>query len=267
MLNSFVGILSTILLSTLVYADELTQIKTYEPHTGISLIAIDPGFGGKSTGPSGCDGRELAKNINLRIAKKVAKRITAELGINVILTRENDVDLSLEERCAFANNNKADLLISIHTNGSKQYSVSGIETFYMDFSTEPQDVKISMENTADPEKNAMMNTILMDFLRKSKVEKSEFLALNVHKHLYRQLSKSQSELKNRGVKKAPFYILLCTVMPSILIQAGFITNPDECNLLSSDEYQQSISNGIVDGLNAFIKRKRTQQTDAPYREN
>ena len=240
-------------------AKDLSKSIAYALQTKIRLIAIDPGFGGKNTGPSGCDKTVFAKTINLQIANKVAKRIKDELEINVILTRSTDKDVSLEVRTNIANTNNADLLISIHTNGSECSSASGIETYTLNLSTDDEVIKMAaIANETNPKNIAELDSIIQDLTQNSKIRESDLLAKNVQKCLINQLGVINTNLKNRGVKQAPFYILLGADMPAIIIQAGFITNPAECKLLESDEYQEEISTGIVKGISAFIKERFTQ---------
>ncbi len=260
MLRIIPSILFIFIIANLVNAEEVSQLAAHKSKNQINLIVIDPGFGGKNAGPSGCDGQALAKNINLQIAKKVAEKVKTKLGINVIKTREDDIDISSEERCTVANIHEADLLISIHTNGFEQPSVSGIETFYLNIMPEPGSIRVAaMENGANPKKVVMMEAILKDLLQNSRSQDSEYLAKNVQKYLYEQLKKSHITVRDRGIKQAPFYVLLGSQMPAIMIQIGFITNLDECKFLRSDVYQESISIGIVDGISAFIESRHTQQ--------
>ena len=266
MLKTVVTIISIIFIPILCDAKDLSKSIAYALQTKIRLIAIDPGFGGKNTGPSGCDGTVFAKTINLQIAKKVAKRINDELEINVILTRSTDKDISLEERTSIANTNNADLLISIHTNGSEYSSATGIETYMLNLATDDEVITMAATANATNQKNiAEMDSIIQDLMQNSKVRESDLLAKNVQECLINQLGVINTNLRNRGVKQAPFYILIGADMPAIIIQVGFITNPAECKLLESDEYQEEISIGIVKGISAFKKERSTQPENSIQR--
>ncbi len=224
----------------------------------IKLIVIDPGFGGNKSGPSGCEDKVLAKDINLEIAKKVAGKIRKNLDVDVLMTRKNDVNLSPEERANFANLKKADLFISIHTNGSNLTSANGIETYCLKIFPEPDAIRIAArEKASSPENIEQLESILSDLMQhvEFQAKQSELLAKNIQSHLYNRLKSKHNHIKNRGVKQAPFYVLLGTAMPSIMVQAGFITNPNECSLLRSEAYQKDISDGIVAGIKAFLKER------------
>jgi N-acetylmuramoyl-L-alanine amidase len=263
MLKIIVTIISIILIPIMSDAKDLSKSIAYALQTKIKLIAIDAGFGGKKTGPSGCDGTVFAKTINLQIAKKVAKRINDELEINVILTRSTDKDISLEERTNIANTNNADLLISIHTNGSEYSSASGIETYMLNLGTDDEVITMAaIANEANPKNIVELDSIIQDLMQNSKVRESDQLAKNIQKCLINQLGVINTNLRNRGVKQAPFYILIGADMPAIIIQAGFVTNPAECKLLKSDEYQEEISIGIANGINAFKKERFTQPVNS-----
>jgi N-acetylmuramoyl-L-alanine amidase len=225
-----------------------------------SLIAIDPGFGGSEHGPSGCNGAVVAKDINLKIAKKLSEQIRTELGMEVVLTRQSDTYLSPEERTDFINSKEADILISIHTNGSTHLSAFGIETFVLNLSTDSEAIRIAaMQNATSTRNIADMDAMLQDLMSNAKVSESGLLAENVQKHLCNHLNVKYNKIKNRGVKQAPFYMLLGADMPSIMIFTGFITNPDECNQLRTDKYQEDISIGIVNGIRSYIEERKGTQ--------
>ena len=135
MLKKFVTIFLITLIPNLGFAKDLSNSIVRKLQAQIDLIVIDPGFGGNQTGPSGCDGVVFAKDINLQISKKLAEGIKNSLNINALLTRESDAALSLEARATFANVNEADLLISIHTNGSDNSSVFWYRNVFVEFSS------------------------------------------------------------------------------------------------------------------------------------
>ena len=245
-------------------AEDLSHSIADSLQTKVRLIAIDPDFGGNRSGPPGCDNKIYAKDINLQIAKKVAERIKKDLGINVLLTRDDDVDVSLEERCTFANTNKADLFISISTNGIENPSASGIETYFLNLVSDSDSIRIAaMENTKSDKNATELEAILTDLIQNTKVNESDLLANSVQSHLCDKLKEKNKKIKNRGTKKAPFYVFLGAEMPAIVVNPGFITNPIECNLLSSQEYQDDISIGIVNGIRAFIMERTTQPVTSP----
>jgi N-acetylmuramoyl-L-alanine amidase len=263
MLKAIITILSTMFIPYICNAADITPSIVHALQTKIGLIAIDPGFGGNITGPSGCDNEVFAKTINLQIAKKVATKIEEDLRIDVMLTRNSDEYISLEERTSLANTKNADLLISIHTNGSEYASVSGIETFILNLAIDDEVITIAAsKNTKDPKNIAELDSILQELMQYSNVTYSDLLARNVHNHMFEHLREKNENLLNRGIKQAPFYILLGSVMPSIIIETGFITNPEECKLLSSEDYQEDISIGIVEGVRAYINEILTQPVNS-----
>ncbi len=244
-------------------ASDLSQSIAYSLQTKIELIAIDPGFGGEKNGPYGCGENVFAKIINLQIAKKLAERIKNDLKIDVILTRGNDTNISLEKRATIVNTENADLLVSIQTNGSKYPSASGVETYILNIVTDSEVIRIASSANAQNSKDiAEMDSILQDLWQNSKVNESNILAKNVHKYLINQLKENDITIRNRGIKQAPFYILLATQMPTIIVQPGFITNPEECKLLRSDQYQNEISIGIVKGIRSYIREMLTQPVNS-----
>jgi len=245
-------------------AEDLSNPIADSLQTKVRLIAIDPGFGGNRSGPAGCDNKIYAKDVNLQIAEKVAERIKKDLGINVLLTRDDDVDVSLEERCNFANTNKADIFISISTNGTENPAASGIETYFLNLKSDSGSIRIAATENSRSEKNAAeLEAVLTDLLQNTKENESDLLANSVQSHLCDKLKEKNKKIKDRGTKKAPFYVLLGAEMPAIVVNPGFITNPTECKLLSSREYQDDISIGIVNGIRAFMLERTTQPVTSP----
>ena len=143
------------------------------------------------------------------------------------------------------------------------HQFSGIETFLLNLAPDPDAIRITVvDNALNPKDIADMHSILSDLMQNSSVYESELLAKEVHRNLYGSLERKHKNVNNRGVKQAPFYILLGAEMPSIVVEVGFITNPNECKLLSSDEYQDDISIGILEGIKNFIEVKRTQPVNS-----
>jgi N-acetylmuramoyl-L-alanine amidase len=257
----FSTLLIVLLIPLYCYAEDTPQSILSSSQEKISLIAIDPGLGGKEVGPSGCDDRAIAKDINLQVARNVAERIKNDLGIDVILTRENDVYVPIEERSAIANMKGADLLISIQTNGASDQSASGIETYFLKLSYEQDSItKAVHESSTSAKQSKDLGTVLSDLIQSAKSAASERLADNVQKNVCQQLEKENKTVKNRGAKQAPFDVLLGAQMPAISLYIGFLTNAEECNYLSSKEYQDNISIGVVKGIQSFIEQMSTQQT-------
>ncbi len=221
---------------------------------GVSRIVIDPGHGGKDYGAPGYLRGVHEKHIVLQIAKRLAKKIHKRLNCEVLMTRSTDKYLTLEERTAFANTRNADLFISIHTNAARDSRAYGIETFFLNLATDDDAIRVAaMENATSRKNISDLQTILSDLMQNAKINESSRLARVVQDSVTSGLSKRYSRIKNKGVKQAPFYVLLGAQMPSILIETSFISNKRECKRLTTASYQEHIVDGIVDGIAAYIK--------------
>jgi N-acetylmuramoyl-L-alanine amidase len=217
-------------------------------------IVIDPGHGGRDYGAPGYLKGVHEKNIVLAISRKLKKRIEDELGYEVILTRNDDRYLTLEERTAFANTQNADLFISIHTNSHRDRRAYGIETYFLNLATDNESIMVAATENATSEKNISdLQTILLDLMQNAKINESSRLATKVQKEIYGSLKRKYSLIRNKGVKQAPFYVLLGAQMPAILVETSFISNARECKRLVSAAYQDRISRGIVDGIRDYIR--------------
>jgi N-acetylmuramoyl-L-alanine amidase len=222
---------------------------------GVRRVVIDPGHGGKDYGAPGYLKGVHEKNVALQIAKKLAQKIKAELGLEVILTRNRDRFLTLEERTAFANTKSADLFISIHTNASRDRRAYGMETYFLNLATDEEAIRVAaMENATSTKNISDLQKILNDLMQNAKINESSRLAAYVQSSMIRHLkNKRYSRIKSKGVKQAPFYVLLGAQMPSILIETAFISNPRECKRLVSAKFQERLAEGIVEGIRSYIK--------------
>ncbi len=221
---------------------------------GVSRIVIDAGHGGKDPGAKGYYRRAKEKDITLSIAKKLAKKIKARLGCEVILTRTKDKFLTLEERTALANTKNADLFISVHVNAHRNKRAYGTETYFLNLATDEESIRVAaMENATSTKNISDLQTILMDLMQNSKINESSRLAGYVQSHMVSHLSKKYGKVKDKGVKQAPFYVLLGARMPAILIETAFISNPRECKRLMDPTYQDRLSEGIVRGIEKYIQ--------------
>ncbi len=220
---------------------------------GVSRIVIDPGHGGKDPGARGYYRSAREKDITLVIAKKLAKKIKARLGCEVILTRHNDKFLTLEERTALANTKNADLFISIHVNAHRNKRAFGTETYFLNLATDEESIRVAaMENATSTKNISDLQTILMDLMQNAKINESSRLAGYVQSNMVRHLGRKYSKVKDKGVKQAPFYVLLGAQMPAILIETAFISNPRECKRLMDPAFQDRLSDGIVRGIEKYI---------------
>ena len=209
-------------------------------------MVIDPGHGGIETGAKGRFGN-LEKDITLAISLKLKALIERNMGFEVVLTRDRDVDVSLENRSAIANNHKAGLFISIHANGAVQKKAAGSETFFLSLNATDEETRrlAYLENNGndlqthiDPSTDDDLMMILWDMAQTAYVKESSRLAEIVQIELDSMLG-----LRNRGIKQAPFKILRGVACPAILVEAAFISNPDEEQKLASEDYQNQRRRG------------------------
>ena len=226
---------------------------------GVRRIVIDPGHGGKDYGAPGYLKGVHEKYIVLDIARKLADKISRELGCEAILTRSGDRYLTLEERTAIANTKKADLFISIHANASRNPRAFGIETYFLNLTADDESITVAARENATSEKNiSELQTILNDLLQNAKINESSRLATYVQKELCLNMAKKYNRINNKGVKRAPFYVLIGAQMPAILIETSFISNKTECQRLTDSAYQNALCDGIIRGIRKYIKE--TQPT-------
>jgi N-acetylmuramoyl-L-alanine amidase len=239
---------------------------------GVRRVVIDPGHGGKDYGAPGYLKGVHEKKVVLQIARRLAKKIKTELGLEVILTRNSDRFLTLEERTAFANTKSADLFISIHTNASRDRRAYGLETYFLNLATDEEAIRVAaMENATSTKNISDLQKILFDLMQNAKINESSRLAAYVQSAMVGHLRhKRYTRIKSKGVKQAPFYVLLGAQMPSILIETAFISNPRECKRLVNPKYQDRIAEGIVQGIRNYIKatsptafQRQTHQTQPP----
>ncbi len=217
----------------------------------VSRIVIDPGHGGKDPGAIGPHG-EKEKDLTLAISKRLAARLKKE-GFDVFLTRETDVFVPLEERTAFANKKKADLFISVHLNANRNRSVCGVETYFLNLTTDETAIQVAArENATTSRSISDLQLIINDLMLNSKINESSKFADCIHTCLMKSLKGRGYKGKDLGVKQAPFYVLLGAQMPSILMEAGFITHPRECALLRTQSYQTTLVDGMAKGINTYI---------------
>lgn len=219
---------------------------------GVKKIVIDPGHGGNDPGAMAQKGiRE--KDISLALAKKLAQNLKSRTGCEVVLTRTTDKYLHLEERTAIANTQRADLFISIHLNSSSAKEALGLETYFLNLATDESAIAVAARENATSTKNISdLEGILKDLMRNAKIDESSRMAKYVQKNMCLYLSKKYTPIKDKGVKQAPFYVLMGAQMPAILIEAGFISNPQELAKLTSPAYQNDLSNAIAEGVAQYI---------------
>jgi N-acetylmuramoyl-L-alanine amidase len=220
---------------------------------GVKTIVIDPGHGGKDSGAIGPNGLK-EKDVVLKIAFYLKKILERELGVRVILTRKRDIFVPLVQRPAIANSKKADLFISIHLNASPDPTARGIETYYLNFTTDPEAIRVAaLENAATNKSLSDLQDLVKAVLANTKLSESRSLAQKVQSALVKTLSLYYKGIENRGVKCAPFLVLVGARMPAILVEASFISNPDEARRLKNPVYLERIAEGIARGIIAYIQ--------------
>ena len=212
---------------------------------GLRRIVVDAGHGGKDPGAVGPNG-VLEKDVTLKLAKELARELREQLGCEVILTRDRDVYLPLEERTAIANKVGADLFISLHANANKNRSAYGIETYYLNFSKNDQAAAVAArENGTSLKQISDLELILFDLMANAKINESSRLATVIQENLVRNISKKYSDVRDLGVRQGPFYVLLGATMPSVLVEVAFISHPREEKRLTNSAFQKSTANAIA----------------------
>ncbi len=232
------------------------QVKQSGSDGQIRRVVIDAGHGGKDPGAVGKAGT-LEKNVALAIVRKTAKLLKRKGNIEVILTRDNDTYLPLSERTSIANKLQADLFISVHANASEKRSVYGVETYYLNFSKNDQAASVAArENNTSLKEVGDLELILFDLMANSKINESSRLAGIMQKSLVKELSGSYSKIRDMGVKQGPFYVLLGATMPSVLVEAAFISNKREEARLKSGKYQDRVARAIVKAVNDYARSQQ-----------
>jgi N-acetylmuramoyl-L-alanine amidase len=214
---------------------------------GVARIVIDAGHGGHDPGASA--NRVVEKELVLDIALRLEKLLLEQPGIEVVLTRRDDTFVELEERTRIANRENADLFLSIHANVARNKQATGIETYFLNFATNPEAEAVAARENAG---SGMAMHSLPDIVRKialnNKLDESRDLATVVQTSLYRRLQKHNTYTRNRGVKQAPFVVLIGAEMPSVLAEVSFITNRNEAALLRTVKYRQQIAQSLFDAV-------------------
>jgi N-acetylmuramoyl-L-alanine amidase len=219
----------------------------------IGRIVLDPGHGGHDTGTIGPTGF-MEKDLALDVARRLSKLLQEQLGAEVLFTREDDTYVPLENRTALANEKQADLFLSIHANSSRNRRVRGVETFYLNFTSDPEALELAARENALSQKSIHeLQDIVRQITRNEKIDESRELASEVQRHLYGGLHKRTTKASDRGVKKAPFVVLLGANMPSVLTEIAFLSNAEDERLLKSPQGRQKVAEAIYAGLVQYLK--------------
>jgi N-acetylmuramoyl-L-alanine amidase len=218
----------------------------------IGRIVIDAGHGGHDSGTVGPGGIE-EKQVVLDVALRLGKLLKQRLGADVIYTRDDDTFIPLETRTAIANKAQADLFLSIHANSSPDSSARGVETYYLNFTTSPDALEVAArENAVSDESIHELSDLVKKITLKDKIDESREFAADVQKSLYENLEEGNPGLRDRGIKKAPFVVLIGANMPSILAEISFLTNSDDAHELQQPAYRQRIAESLYRGVSRYI---------------
>jgi N-acetylmuramoyl-L-alanine amidase len=218
---------------------------------GVSRIVIDPGHGGRDPGSIGHG--LVEKEVVLDIALRLEALLADAPGIDVVLTRHDDTYPRLEERTAFANREQADLFLSIHANSSEREGARGIETFFLNFARDADaEALAARENAGSAQSMRSLPDIVQAITLNNKLDESREFATMVHRSMHTRLSAVDRAVEDRGVKQAPFVVLIGATMPSVLAEVSFLTNAEEANLLRTDAYRQQIAEALRDGVLQYV---------------
>jgi N-acetylmuramoyl-L-alanine amidase len=219
--------------------------------SGLRKIVLDPGHGGKDPGAIGAGGI-AEKDIVLSIAKKLAAKLRKDLRVDVVLTRKDDRFVALEDRTALANAENADLFISLHMNASENTEAKGIETYYLDNTTDEAAIRLAARENSTSRRNISdLQFILSDMTQNMKLEDSITLAHRLQGSLVGTMAKTMDDVRDLGVKKALFHVLVGARMPSVLVEMFFITNRSEGRAMSRESYQDAMVEALFEGIQKY----------------
>ena len=218
----------------------------------IGKIVIDAGHGGHDTGTIGPNGL-LEKDVVLDVAKRLGRLLESRLGAEVIYTRQDDTFIPLETRTAIANRERADLFISVHANSSRDADARGVETYYLNFTSSPEALEVAARENAVSEKSIHeLQDLVKKIALKEKIEESREFAGDVQESLYGGLALNNAGIRNRGIKKAPFIVLIGANMPSILAEISFVSNPTDERKMETSEHRQRIAESLYRGVSKYV---------------
>ena len=229
----------------------------------LGRVVLDPGHGGHDTGtisPSGL----TEKNLVLDVALRLGKLIEQGMGSEVFFTRGDDTFQPLEARTQFANDRKADLFLSIHANASSYRAASGSEVYYLNFTTSKTALDVASRENASSERSLhQLQELVQKIALKDKIEESREFASRIQSAIWGTLAHDTPDALNRGVKKAPFVVLIGAAMPSVLVEIGFVSNPREEALLKQPEHRQRIAEALYKGISQYASTLSHFQTPGP----
>ena len=234
----------------------------------IGRIVIDAGHGGHDTGtigPTGLMEKDLCLDVALRLGKIVQQKLP---GADIVFTRSDDTFIPLEERTHIANEAKADLFISIHANSSPDHGARGVETYYLNLKGSAEAMEVAArENSVSQENIHDLQDVVKRIAQTEKIDESRELAADIQDSLSRRIQKTAKPVKNRGVRKAPFVVLIGADMPSILTEISFLSNASDEQLLKKPEHRQRIAEGVYQGVAAYLESLNSVELNTAGKTN
>ena len=232
----------------------------------IGRIVIDAGHGGHDTGtigPTGLMEKDLCLDVALRLGKIIQQKLP---GADIVFTRSDDTFVPLEDRTRIANEAKADLFLSIHANSSPDHGARGIETYYLNMKGSPEAMAVAArENAVSQQGIHDLEEVVKKIARTEKIDESRELAEDVQDSLSKRIQKTVKPVKNRGVRKAPFVVLIGADMPSILTEISFLSNPSDEQLLKKPEYRQRVAEGLYQGVSDYLQSMNSMAVNGTAR--
>jgi N-acetylmuramoyl-L-alanine amidase len=220
----------------------------------IGRIVIDAGHGGHDTGtvgPTGLMEKDLCLDVALRLGKIIQQKLP---GADIVYTRADDTFIPLEERTRIANDAKADLFLSIHANSSPDHAARGVETYYLNLQGSADSMEVAARENAAAQQNVHdLEDLVKKIARTEKIGESRELAADIQDSLSKRIQKTAKPVKNRGVRKAPFVVLIGADMPSILTEISFPSNPSDEQLLKKPEHRQRVAEGLYQGVIEYLQ--------------
>jgi N-acetylmuramoyl-L-alanine amidase len=225
----------------------------------VQVIVVDAGHGGTETGATGPTGLQ-EKDVTLDMARRLQAGLSRRLGVKVILTRDSDRLVSLDDRTAIANHERADLFLSIHVNASLAREARGAETYFLSYQATDDESRAiaALENNtlgveSAPPPTSNLGLVLWDLAQSQYLSESSQLAETIQQKLNEAL-----RIESRGIKQAPFKVLMGATMPAVLVEIGFITNGEEEARLREGAYRDRIADAIIESVAAFKERAERQ---------
>jgi len=234
----------------------------------INRIVIDAGHGGHDTGtigPTGMMEKDLCLDVALRLGKLIQQKLP---GAEIVYTRSDDTFIPLEERTHIANEAKADLFISIHANSSPDHGARGVETYYLNLKGSPDAMEVAARENATAQENIHeLEDLVKKIARTEKIDESKELAGDVQDSLAKRIQRTAKPVKNRGVRKAPFVVLIGADMPSILTEISFLSNPSDEQLLKKPEHRQRVAEGLFQGVASYLQSLNSMAVNSSGKPN